>query len=653
MKIKLLRASGILLCLLFIVFTMPLAASANFEKTYNIQTPSGNISHQFRVSSPQLNPFGALLSQKLYVFIPPSLYNYYSNMSHEINDDSDYAKFVTPQAVASIAQNIQKITDKLPNKDEQFADAVLAMVHQIPYVISSPKYPVETLQDNYGDCVELSLLAASIMKAGGLDVILIRYAGITPEHINVGVYLPNKPVYHTLSRPLTSFEYDNKTYWTAEATPAGNWRVGDQSESLAEATPIIIPLTNTADSSPTQVSSSLKTPQLSSNLTINLSQQPTNTTENNIRALTISGEISPVYSGQNITIFVNSNKDPSYYFTTVTNETGGYSSTYNFISTGTYNITASWNGDSTYAGADSERLTIFVGPQSLVQFQTPEYNYILEPYGLAFYATIPFQGDNDFFSIPIGTNVSFSYDFTILPTCQALSEVQTTTVTIPESQEIIKLANGQIKTVQVPGENLTVPVNAPSNMQALRLEDNFNQTLNDQFCFVLQNINENNCSLNFKALTPTDITNLQSAGSSADFIDASQNIKVNAWYQTTTTISETGITSNIYRSDGTLIESTTNRNATNSSNTATTLITNNQNNAVVIKDLKIENLNQTQQPHSNEKTINVPSMAPFIALLSLLVATLISIFYVKRIKSVAAKRKSTKIVESQAFYVKT
>lgn len=118
-----------------------------------------------------------LFSQQLFVSVQPSLYAYYSNMTHAIPNDRDYSKLVTPQAVQTIAQSILEITHNMPYSDEQFANAVLAIVHQIPYNITGAKYPVETLIDNCGDCGSLSLLAASIMKAGGLDVVLIKYTG--------------------------------------------------------------------------------------------------------------------------------------------------------------------------------------------------------------------------------------------------------------------------------------------------------------------------------------------------------------------------------------------------------------------------------------------------------------------------------------------
>ena len=86
-------------------------------------------------------------------------------------------------------------------------------------MLLTPNTLLKPSVDNYGDCVGLSILAASIMEAGGLDVVLIHYTGINPQHMNVGVYLPYTPAYHTTLTTPTSFTYDNKTYWTAEATP--------------------------------------------------------------------------------------------------------------------------------------------------------------------------------------------------------------------------------------------------------------------------------------------------------------------------------------------------------------------------------------------------------------------------------------------------
>ena len=535
MRFKYVKASILLLSVLLSVFIIPTAVADSSES-------SGNFQAQFGV-----------LNHKLFVSIPPSLYNHYGNASHKVNGDGDYKRLVTPQAVEPIAESIKTITNTLPNSAEQFADAVLTLVHQIPYNITGPKYPVETLEDNSGDCTALSLLAASIMKAGGLDVVLIHYTGINPGHMNVGVYLPYTPAYHALLMVPTSFEYDNKTYWTAETTPEADWKVGDQSEYIAIAQPMIIPLDDIENSSIGQVSASLANPLLSSSITMNLAQQPSSA-QNNTRALVISGSILPAQPGKSITAYVSRNGSSCDYLTTVTDTLGSYMLVWNFTSQGIYYITASWSGTAEYAGADSETLAVFIGPESLIQFQTPYYNYIYGRAGLANYEVRPFLGVNDFISIPLGTNVSFSYDFTILPTGHGASNVQTKNVTIPATQQTIRTWHRQTRTLQIPEKTLIVPTNVPLGLQPLRLPDDFNQTINNQFCLILQSNLENNASLNLKGLNGYDMTNIQDNENNTTIVNATESIKENTWYRITAVISENGITTTLQDINGTLIE---------------------------------------------------------------------------------------------------
>ena len=582
-----------------------------------------------------------ILNQKLYVSVAPSLYDYYGNMSHTVNSDSDYANFVTPQAVEPIAESLQNITGNLPYNNEQFADAVLTLVHQIPYTINGVEYPVETLVNNAGDCVPASLLAASIMQAGGLDVVLILYTGINPEHMNVGVYLPYTPAYHTAGLAPTDFIYNNKTYWTAEATPAENWKVGDQPPSLANAVPEIIPLNNTEQSSPAQVSSSLNTPLLPSSITASLSQDQSSADESqvqsslgeNLRALTISGSISPAYAGENVSIYVSSGASDDY-FNTVTNDSGGYMLTWNFTSAGTYYVSTSWSGASNYAGADSEVLTVFAGPESFVQFETQEYNYIYGQASLAAYETLPLQGVNNFLSIPLETNVSFSYDFTILQASCTTSNVPTETITIPGSTQTIRSGrNNQPITIQIPAETETIPINVPIGLSPLRLPDDFNQTINNQFCFILQN-SGGNYSLNVSALDDYEMSNIiQGKGSNMAFMNASENVKENTWYSVTESISDKAITANLYNTNGTIIESMTTPYNAMDNNETIMLITNNVDHAVIFKDLTVQALNITAQPpKSIEKTINENGLLfSYVSLSILVVATFsVALVYVKK-----------------------
>jgi hypothetical protein len=619
MRFKYKKAFILLIVILLLVFIIPTSTIADYEKTQIFQAQYG------------------LFNQKLYVSAPPSLYDYYSNMSHTLNGDSDYAKVVTPQAVAPIVESIQKLTRNHPYSDEQFANTVLTLVHQIPYAIKGIKYPIETLVDNSGDCVGLSLLAASIMKAGGLDVILILYTGVTPGHMNVGVYLPYTPVYHNLLMAPTSFEFNNKTYWTAEATP-GDWKVGDELELVANAKPVFIPLDNTEKSSPAQVLSSLGTPLLPSSITVNLSQVQSSIGENT-RALTVSGSISPSYLSGNVSIYV-SNGSSYDYFRTVIDDAGGYKLTWNFSSTGTYVISASWSGASNYAGADSETLTVFVGPESFVQFDATDHSYILgqansTPYS-AFFKVRPLQGVNNFFSIPLGTNVSFSYNFILLQAGHTALNVQTKTITIPASERTIRWTrNGPSTTYSIPARTITVPI-VPAGMEAIALPNDFNQTINNQFCFILQN-NSGNYSLNASAFNDYEMSNIiQDNGSNAAFMNASEEIKENTWYNIVETISNKGLTASLYNTDGTLIKSIVTSHNAMVNNQTIMLITNNVDSAVIFKNLTIKALNNTPQTHEgNEKTTNESGLLfPYVSLLILLVATFsVAAIYVKKIKT--------------------
>src|SRR4030066_2243064 len=319
--------------------------SSNFEHTFTFDVQQG----LFRSM------------HTLYVSVPASLYDYYSSKNHFVNSDGDYVKFVTSDAFIPLAEDIQNVTNNLAYSDEQFANAVLAVVRQVSYVRSMVKYPVEAIVENSGDCDVLSLLAASIMKAGGLDVVLLYYKGLNPSHVNLGVYLPHSPVYRSGWTMPTGFEYDNKTYWMAEATSRGEWKVGDKPDLLASARPSIIPLSIVGEPSLARVSSSLNTPLIPSTLSASLSLENSSLTEEE-RLLTISGEILPSNSNRTVVMYINQDRNPIKTSKTITDNDGKYLFTWNFTSTGIYHIRTSLSGFSDYAGSDSDELTVFIGP---------------------------------------------------------------------------------------------------------------------------------------------------------------------------------------------------------------------------------------------------------------------------------------------------
>jgi hypothetical protein len=535
MHLKSKKTIILIVSVLLLVFIMPTYSFAsNYDRCYSFY-----VKYEYH-----------LFGHRLYISVPPSLYDYYSSKSHRLYLDSDYSKFVTPDAVKSIAESIQNVTRNAPHSDEQFANAVLMLVHQIPYVESNAKYPVEAIVGNSGDCDVLSYLAASIMKAGGLDVVLLHYQENSPTHINVGVYLPYTPVYDTWWMTQKCYEYNSKKYWVAECTSrGGNWKVGDQPSKFNGAKASIISLEDCEKSLPAHVSSSLDSALTPSSISINLSAGPSYA-EERTRAVKISGSISPAYSGQRVLMYVTQDGSSSNTFRAVlTDRLGEYSLTWNFTSTGTYYIRTSWSGDSNYAGSDSETLTVFVRlSQPLDAFEVPEYYWRAGPEHIsarasaAAYHILISQSVKEFLKIDLfGAGVFLSGEFIILKS---------------------------------------------------------EQTTNDQFCFVLRRNSENNYSVSARALDDHDIfqpkrrfdTNVTA------FMNASMGTGNNTWHKLLASISEDEIIAELYDNNGTLLKSTATRDDAMSISELRIIMAYGTGTVIAFKNLKVETLDQPTQP---------------------------------------------------------
>jgi len=606
MNFKYKKASVLLISILLLVLIIPNALAVNYDQTYSFQVQFG------------------LLSQKLYVSVPPSLYDYYSAKTHRLADDSEYATLVTPDAFKPIAESIRNLTRDKPRSDEEFANAVLMLVHQIPYNISDIKYPVETLIENSGKCDTLSLLAASIMKAGGLDVVLLYFKEV--HHINVGVHLPYEPHTTWWWLPPTGYEFNGKKYWIAECTPAMEWKVGDVPPLLAGEQPWIISLENSETASPAQVSSKLGSPLNSSSISINLSSDPSDNIDNK-RTLTISGSISPAYQNETVAVYFSQDGISYNACRTETDYWGNYSFSWNLTSTGTYYVRTSWSGNADCTGADSEILTVFLGfPETLIQFRGPGYYYI---YGRAYIARHELrirQGIEDFLDVQLsGTGVLLTGEFIILRSGQI--------ITIPR--------RGETK------ESLEKIV-IPKGFQPLKLPYDIEQTTNNQFAFILQNSGGNNYTLNVKGLDNYEMAQINQPGENKTaFMNASANIREGTWYRVSARISEDEITADLHDVNGTLMESMTIAHDGIDISELVILIANNTDRAVAFKDLKVETLNETKPPEAPEgaegdkKAANDSELlAPYVNLAILLVATFAAVVYVtKRRRHVRDKNK--------------
>jgi hypothetical protein len=574
----------------------------NYDRAYTFDVEHGN----------------SRSTQTLYTSVPTSLYDYYHRETHQVSGERDYAKFVTPDAVRTIAKNLRKAAPNGSEGDEDFANDVLALVRQIPYAVSDRKYPVEALVDNSGDCDVSSFLVASIMKAGGLDVVLLVYRGLPGSHMNVGVYLPYKPLSVSEIEP-DGFEYTNKTYWVAECTPTGNWKVGHQPESFANLEPSIISLENSKEPAPALVSSNLSSPLTPSSISITLSLENSSTPEN-VRLLTISGSISPAYSERKVVMYVSQDWSSSKVFQTETDSLGNYSLTWNVTSTGTYYIRTSLVTFSNYAGSDSDIMTFFVGASpTWVEMNGLYYGWDLDDAG---YHASPSKSVQEFLKSDLeGANISLSGEFMMLKSNQTPT-INQKTITVLDRLQIIQWKKQRIM-IEVPGYTVTVQGSEPAK---------------NQLGFVLQN-NGGNYSANVRLLSNSGA--LSSAGNefgenNSTFMNASRSIQENMWYKIVVEVSRGEINAELRGENGTLLKDLAVNGDAMGGSECGILISCSPDTFVAFKNLKVENLDQPSgEPVGN---VQVPEreldlLAPYIILLLLLGAAAASIAYLKKSKS--------------------
>ena len=593
MRFKDWKTGLLLTTILLTVLATPAAFAGNYERTYTSQAQFGLVNHQLHVS------------------IPQSLYDYYHGTTIKLTNDNQYATLVTPDAVKPIADILRNLTDSNPRKDEEFANAVLALIHQIPYEITPAIYPIETIVENQGKCDTLSLLAASIMKAGQLDVVLLYFKDT--HHMNVGVYLPYEP--HTTWWWLqpTGYQYNNKTYWIAECTPAMEWKVGDVPPILTDETPTIISLENSEPSSPAHVSAKLGQTLDASAITISLTQNSTYTSSTK-RTLTITGSITPPYPNQTITVYTSQDGTNFSTAKTQTDNNGNYTYNWNTTTTGTHYIKTSWSGNTNHTATDSQTLTVFLGfPQTLIQYEGPGYYYI---YGHAYASRHVLrvrQGVDNFLDIQLnGTGITLTGEFTIIKSGQLL--------TIPKDLEATQTL--QATTV-------------PKGTQPLRLPDDIEYSTNNQFCFIMQNNGPNNYTLNVKALNEYDIGRLtQPNREQTAFMNTSGSIKENEWYKIVAKITENEITAELQDANGTALEKIATTDTTTNVNELVLLLANNTDRAIAFKNLNVEPLYQPIQPLEDDtKTTGTELLAPNATLPILLATVFTAAFYLKKRKT--------------------
>lgn len=559
---------------------MPTATfSINYDQKYIFDTQTGNI----------------VINNELYVSVPNSLYDYYQEQSHNTFNIEEYSKFITPNIFRSIALNLQNVTNNLPSNDEALANAVLYIVHQIPYNKSNVKFPIETMIDNSGDCDTLSLFAASIMKAGGLDVVLFLYENSSVSHMNLGVHLINEPIYHSKESKAFYYEYNNKRYFVAE-TAGGNWRVGQQPQIYVDVKPKIIPIENYDTTSFLEISSNLNYPLIPSSISLSLNPESLKVEEGETN-VAISGSISPRYPNQKVIITLKYESSQfGIYKTVFSDQVGDYSFTCNFNATGKYTIQASWNGAQNYAGSDSEKLTVNIGLNQLLDLY--EVNQTVRV-GSEFIQTPSLDSSGEkilgnqrikkvFEEKFIGEDVLVNSEFIIVGSDEKYFTEQA--ITIPAYSRTY-VSRGHTFTDWIPEETVMIP--------------NYRQQMNNHLEFMLIQ-NYKNYSLSVRLLDNSDISKVYDE--SAFFINASNYVKENMWYNLTAGISGNQIIVNLSDENSIYLTKTISVDPSGLSELKI-LIEYEPDSIIVIRDLGAEILDQpTQLIEGFTPPLNIPPM---------------------------------------------
>jgi len=328
-----------------ILFTIILVA---FSNTSVVLAQNCTASYQL------LNQPDGELTYELNVAVPETLHQYYTEENHLSASSSDFPKFVTPYALKPIANKLWEIYDN----EEDFANGALMIVHQITYVETMPaKYPVETIADSQGDCDLFSYIATSIMKAGGLDVVLLYYEKQT--HMNIGVHLSSAP--KDARESVFYVTHDGIRYYVAECT-GGNWkdgwRVGECPTDLKQVSAEVITLENAEEMAPGQVSASFTALEPS---TLSLEVSPSIVIQNG--AIIIHGQLAPTMLNENVTLYASINSSPwTVIATTATQSDGRFEYIWKAETAGSYAIRAAWSGNELYTGAISSTKSATVIP---------------------------------------------------------------------------------------------------------------------------------------------------------------------------------------------------------------------------------------------------------------------------------------------------
>lgn len=172
--------------------------------------------------------------------IPKSLYDFYKGQPH--NRRSNYVGYALSDydrtAMKTMITDFKDAGTRSGYSEYDNVMNVVCFVQSLPYTSDKvttgydeyPRYPIETLVDNGGDCEDTSILTAALLNEMGYGVVLVKL----PGHMAVGVKCSN-------DYPGTYYEYNGARYYYLETT-GDDWDIGKMPSEYMNSQATILPM---------------------------------------------------------------------------------------------------------------------------------------------------------------------------------------------------------------------------------------------------------------------------------------------------------------------------------------------------------------------------------------------------------------------------
>jgi hypothetical protein len=145
-------------------------------------------------------------------------------------DYYDFAVYLTEApgypVIDQFARKLKALATSYKLNQVQTVEMVASFVQQLKYrddgKYEYPRYPIETLIEQGGDCEDTAILLAALLRSMGYKSILLSPTG----HMGVGIAVDGK-------MEGTGLDYQGDTYYYLETTNKG-WGIGDYPDHLSE-----------------------------------------------------------------------------------------------------------------------------------------------------------------------------------------------------------------------------------------------------------------------------------------------------------------------------------------------------------------------------------------------------------------------------------